>query len=233
VLKNVFKILIVFIIGMVGGIFADQILWPYFIERPLFLQYRLSQSPVYVTEKKEITIQENTALTAAIEKVEKVVVGVKTQTGTGSGLIVTSDGLMVTLAELVPPGSDFNFFVDNQKVHFQILKRDLKENLALIKLEKENLATVGFTDLEKLKLGERVFLVGTIFVKEEPQEIVNEGIVKSFSQDFIKTNIFEKDILKGSPLFDIEGKVLGLNTIDREGKVIAIPISKIKEFIGF
>jgi len=233
VLKNVFKILIVFIIGMVGGIFADQILWPYFIERPLFLQYRLSQSPVYVTEKKEITIQENTALTAAIEKVEKVVVGVKTQTGTGSGLIVTSDGLMVTLAELVPPGSDFNFFVDNQKVHFQILKRDLKENLALVRLEKENLATVGFADLEKLKLGERVFLVGTIFVEEEPQEIVNEGIVKSFSQDFIKTNIFEKVILKGSPLFDIEGKVLGLNIIDSEGKVIAIPISKIKEFIGF
>ena len=232
-LKNVFKILIVFIIGMVGGIFADQILWPYFIERPLFLQYRLSQSPVYVTEKKEITIQENTALTAAIEKVEKVVVGVKTQTGTGSGLIVTSDGLMVTLAELVPPGSDFNFFVDNQKVHFQILKRDLKENLALVRLEKENLATVGFADLEKLKLGERVFLVGTIFVKEKPQEIVNEGIIKSFSQDFIKTNIFEKDILKGSPLFDIEGKVLGLNTIDSEGKVIAIPISKIKEFVGF
>ena len=232
-LKNVFKILIVFIIGMVGGIFADQILWPYFIERPLFLQYRLSQSPVYVTEKKEITIQENTALTAAIEKVEKVVVGVKTQTGTGSGLIVTSDGLMVTLAELVPPGSDFNFFVDNQKVHFQILKRDPKENLALVRLEKENLTTVGFADLEKLKLGERVFLVGTIFVEEEPQEIVNEGIVKSFSQDFIKTNIFEKVILKGSPLFDIEGKVLGLNIIDSEGKVIAIPISKIKEFIGF
>ena len=232
-LKNVFKILAVFIVGIVGGIFADQILWPYFIERPLFSQYRLSQGPVYVTEKKEITIQENTALTAAIEKVEKVVVGVKTQTGTGSGLIVTSDGLMVTLAELVPPGSDFNFFVDNQKVHFQILKRDLKENLALVRLEKENLATVGFADLEKLKLGERVFLVGTIFVKEKPQEIVNEGIIKSFSQDFIKTNIFEKDILKGSPLFDIEGKVLGLNTIDSEGKVIAIPISKIKEFIGF
>ncbi|PJA83363.1 MAG: hypothetical protein CO146_01325, partial [Candidatus Nealsonbacteria bacterium CG_4_9_14_3_um_filter_37_29] len=115
---------------------------------------------------------------------------------------------------------------------FQILKRDLKENLALVKIEKSNLPTVSFADLEKLKLGEKVFLVGTIFDKAVPSKIVNEGIVKSFDKDFIKTNIFEKNILKGSSLFDIEGKVLGLNNVDLEGKVIAIPISKIKEFSG-
>ena len=235
-LKNIFKILAIFIIGAVGGIFADQILWPYFIERPLFHQYRLEQNPVYLTERKEVTIQENVALKNAIEKVEKVVVGVRTEMKMGkyvegSGLILTSDGLMITLAELVPQGSDFSFFVDGQKTHFQILTR--KDNLALVKIEKENLPTVSFADLEKLKLGERVFLVGIIFEKEKPSTIVNEGIVKSFSQDFIKTNIFEKYCISGSPLFDIEGNVLGLNTIDLEGKVIAIPISEIKSFAGF
>lgn len=237
-LKNIFKIIGIFIIGIVGGIFADQILWPYFIERPLFHQYRLEQSPVYVTERKEITIQENVALKNAIEKVEKVVVGVKTETKAekfleGSGLIITADGLMVTLAELVLQGSTFSFFIDGKKVNFQILKRDLEDNLALIKIEEANLPTVSFADLEKMKLGERVFLVGVIFKKGEPSKIVNEGIVKSFGQDFIKTNIFEENILKGSPLFDIEGNILGLNTIDKEGKVIAIPISKIKTFAGF
>ncbi len=241
-LKNIFKIISIFIIGIVGGIFADQILWPYFIERPLFHQYRLEQSPVYVTERKEITIQENVALKNAIEKVEKVVVGVRTETKAGkilegSGLIITSDGLMVTLAELVPQGSNFSFFIDGTPHQIngvgQILKRDLKENLALIKIEEANLPTVSFADLEKMKLGERVFLVGVIFEKEESSKIVNEGIVKSFEEDFIKTNIFEKNILKGSPLFDIEGNILGLNTIDKEGKVIAIPISKIKSFAGF
>jgi hypothetical protein len=59
--KNIFKIIIVFLIGAVGGIFSEQILWPYFIERPLFLEYSLEQNPVYITETKEITIQENTA----------------------------------------------------------------------------------------------------------------------------------------------------------------------------
>lgn len=236
-IKNVFKIICIFILGIVGGIFADQILWPYFVERPLFYQYRLEKAPVYVTERKEITIQENVAIINAIEKVEKVVIGVKTETKMGkilegSGLIVTSDGLIVTLAEIVPQGSTFSFLVDGKRAHFQILKRDLKENLALVKLEEENLPTCGFANLEKIKLGERVFLVGTIFEKEKPQKVVNEGIVASFNEDFIKTNIFEKYTLAGSSLFNIEGEVLGINMIDKEGKVITIPISKIKEFTG-
>ena len=114
--KNILKIVGFFVIGMVGGIFADQIFWPYFIERPLFHEYRLEQSPVYVTERKEVTIQENTALREAIEKVEKTVVGVKTQTKAGkllegSGLIVTSDGLVVTLAELVLRARTFLFLL--------------------------------------------------------------------------------------------------------------------------
>jgi len=222
---------------MVGGIFADQIFWPYFIEKPLFYQYRLEQSPIYLIERKEIYIQENVALKNAIERVEKVVIGVRAETKAGkilegSGLILTADGLVITLAELVPRGSVFNFFVDGKRVSFQILKRDLKENLALIKLEKTNLPTVGFANLEKLRLGERIFLVGVIFEKDEIKKVANEGIVTSFDQNSIETNILEKSTLAGSPLFDIEGKVLGLNTIDKEGKVISILNSRIRTFAG-
>jgi len=237
--KNIFKILVIFIVGMIGGIFADQIFWPYFVERPLFYQYRLEQSPIYVTEKKEIAVQENIALRNTIQRVEKAVVGVRTKTKTGkilegSGLIVSSDGLVVTLADLVPSGSDINFFWEGKSVSFQILKRDLDENLALIKIEETNLPTTGFADLEKIKLGERVFLLGIIFEKEgTPEKVVNEGIVKTFDSNLIQTNIIEDSPLSGSPLFNIEGNALGLNIIDREGKVTAIPISKIKSFIGF
>jgi len=235
-LRNIIKILAVFIIGAVGGIFADQIFWPYFVERPLFHQYRLEQSPVYVTEKKEITIQENTALKNAIEKAEKVIVGVRTETKAGkfiegSGLIITSDGLIVTLSELAPKGSDFSFFIDGKQTNFQILTRE--NGLVLIKLEEENLPTASFADLEKLKLGERVFLIGVVFESKKPSKMVNEGIVKSFDKDFIKTNMSEKYTAAGSSLFDIEGNILGLNTINKAGEVIAIPVSKIKSFAGF
>jgi len=237
-LKNIIKILAIFIIGTVGGIFADQILWPYFIERPLFYEYRLEPPPIYVIENKEIVIQENVALSKAVEKVERTVIGVKTETKTGtvlegSGLIVSSDGLVVTLANLVPHGSSPSFFINGKEVGFQVEKRDPDKNLALIKVNEGNLPTVGFANSQALKRGQRVFLVGVIFLNGLPEKIVNEGIIKFFEKDFIRTNIFEKKILEGSPLFDIEGKVLGINTIDTQGKVTAIPISKIREFISF
>ena len=102
----------------------------------------------------------------------------------------------------------------------------------MIKLTDDNLSTVSFADLEKLKLGERIFLVGITFdADNNPQTMVNEGIVKSFTTDFIKTNIFENYLLVGSPLFNVAGEALGLNIIDSEGKVITIPILEIEEFI--
>jgi hypothetical protein len=72
-----------------------------------------------------------------------------------------------------------------------------------------------------------------IFKDKIPQKIVNEGIIRSFNENSIETNIFEKNNLNGSSLFDIEGNVLGLSLIDGEGRVVAIPISIIRNFIGF
>ncbi|TFG35571.1 MAG: serine protease [Parcubacteria group bacterium] len=234
--RNILKIAAFFTVGMVGGIFADQILWPYFVEKPLFFQYSLEKAPVSIIEKKETIIQENTALTEAIEKGENSVVSVKSQTsgGTieGSGLIVTSDGLMVTLAELVPQGSVFVFSLNGKAMSFQVLKRDFNTHLALIKLGESNLATVGFADFNETKLGERVFLIGEIFDKKISYKVVNEVIIRRFDKNLIETNISEKNALKGSSLFNIRGEVLGINTISSDGRVVAIPTSIIKEFIG-
>lgn len=229
-------------LGALGGIIFQAFILPYLASKPYFKQFQFIKM---LTEREvniypppdEVIIQENTALQKAIEKVEKVVVGVKSQskkgkTLEGSGLILTSDGLIVTLANLVPQGYDFNFSWEGEKLSFQILKRDSNTNLALIKIEKSNLPTTGFADLDKIKLGQRIFLLGIIFENNQSKKLVNEGIIKTFDENFIRTNIFEKNTLSGSPLFDIKGNVLGLNTIDQEGKVITIPIKKIKEFAG-
>ncbi len=234
-----------FIIGVIGGIFADQILWPYFIERPLLHQYNIEQSPTYVTEKTETTmyVQENTVMRESVQDVLPAVVGVKTKTVSGeilegSGLVLTSDGFIVTLASLVPQGSQFSFFVDGKWPAFQILKRDLINDLALIKVDRGGLKTRGFADLDKIKLAEPVFLVGTDFTSAvasttAPQNVVNAGIITAFNKDLIETNIFEKKKISGSPLFDIEGKVIGLNVIGPDGQVSVIPANLIRTFAGF
>jgi S1-C subfamily serine protease len=237
-LKNIFKLVIIFIFGICGGILGSEILWPYFVERPLFYQYQLSNIPVSINETKEVVIQENTALENAVERIEKSVVGIKTKTKqgktiTGSGLIVTNDGLIVTLSELVPKSGDFIFFVNHQTPDYQILKRDQESNLALVKLEQNDLDTVAFADFDQIKLGQRVFLLGMIFTTNDRLKTVNQGIVKFFTPDYIRTSIFEKSTLSGSALFNIKGELVGLNTIDSEGKVTAIPITKIRDFIGY
>jgi len=233
--KNLLKILAIFIVGMVGGIFAEEIFWPYFVERPLFYKYRLEKAPIFVTEKKEIRIQENTALKDAISKVEKAIVFIRSKTKTGkilegSGFILTSDGLIITLAELVPEGSKISLFVEGEILSPQVLKRDLNKNLALLKVEKKNLSTAGFFNFEKLKLGERVFLIGIFFENGNIKNFVDEGIVKSFDENKIETNIQGSKEILGTPLFDIEGRILGINYLSKEGKLISIPITHIRSF---
>jgi len=235
--KTLSQIIFAFAFGIFGGIFANQILWPYLIEKPLFYKYRLETNPIYVTERKEVTIQENQALKESIEKVKRIVVGVRTKMSNGkllegSGLVLTSDGLVVTLARLVPQGETFSFFVDGKPSHYQVLKRDLKKDLALIKIEKDNLSTAGFFNLDKLNLGERVFLVGNVFDKNTTRKIVNEGIVEYFDNNLIKTNIMGENNLLGSPIFDIGGNILGLSVLDKTGKVVVLPVSEIKLFTG-
>lgn len=233
-LKNILKIFGIFILGILGGILGGQILQPYLFEQFFFYKYGLPSPPVYINKTEKIIIQENVAIINAVEKVEKAVIGVKTVTQKGkvlegAGLILTSDGLAITLADLVPKGGDFDFYFGEEKLKYQILKRDLKENLALIKFEEKNLPTVSFGNIEKLKLGERVFLIGVIFEKEEPGKFTNEGIVKYFEENSIETNIFEKKAA-GSCLFDIEGNVLGLNYLNEEGEVSAIPVTNLRKF---
>ena len=230
--KLLFKFIAIFIVGMAGGVFADQFFLPYFMGS--------QQAPVYVTERKEITnyVQENVALREVIEKVDKTVIGVRTKTEDGiallgSGLIVTNDGLLVTLADLAPQGSNFAFFAEGAWPNYQILKRDFKNNLALVKIEKGGLNTAGFADLEKIILGERVFLVAMDFSSSTPSLVVNEGIIRSFSDNLIQTSMFDSPLIAGSPLFNIEGKVVGLSIAGSDGRVSAIPANIIRRFTGF
>ena len=238
VFKNISRIIIIFVIGIFGGIFADQILWPYFIERPLFYQYRLEQGPINVTETKEITIEENTALQEAVGKVSNSVIGIRgiTKQGKileGSGVVVSSDGLILALSELVPDSGDISIYIDSIEPDFEVIKRDTSNNLVLIKIEETNLATIGFAQFEELKLGQRAFLLSVFLEKDGLKNFVNEGIIKTFDDKWIKTNIIEKENILGSPLFNIKGELIGMNMVDRDMNIISIPISKIKEFAGF
>jgi len=241
-LKKFFQALVFLVFGLIGGMLWQTLFLPYLAENSRFEDWwfvrDFKERKVILYPREEIIIEENKALIWAREKAEKAIVAIETTTEkgaslTGSGLILTSDGLVVTLSDLVPRGSVFSFWLDNKKVSYEVIKRDAKENLALIRINQENLATVGFADAASLKKGQRVFLIGAIFSDQKPQTVVNSGIIKRLSEDFIYTNILEKQSLKASFLFDIQANAIGINLIGLDNEVITIPISKIQSFTAF
>lgn len=215
--NNFFKAVIIILLGVLGGTIA----W-------LFVFKNQPASVQLINKEEKIYIEESTALVNAIKSVKDSVVVIKTEYKKkeiqGFGLILTADGLVVTLAENVPQGSQTNVSIKGENnITYQVLKRDLESNLALIKVDRNNLQTKEFFDLSKLELGERVFILS---------DSVNEGIVKSFNGDIIKTNIIEIGTISGVPAFDIKGEVVGIGNKDTNNFVNIIPISKIKSFAG-
>lgn len=240
---RILRYILIFFLGALGGIWAQAFLLPYFAFNSPFQNWQFVQEwnerTTIIREVQELVINRDEAIELAIAKTEKSVVGIKSIGAgiilEGSGFVATSDGFVLTLASLVPQGYNVMVFIpgEDEPTPAQILKRDATIDLVLLKIERNGLQTTSFADGSTVKLGKPVFLVGKIFEEGELVAIVNQGIVKALSGDSIRTNIFEKPTLAGSPLFDIEGRVLGLNTIDREGKVITISSSVLREFSGF
>jgi len=223
-LNNFIKAVLLILLGVLSGVVSS------------YFAFKNSSINQIINKEERVYIQENTALTNAIKSVESSVVGIKSGNRiNGSGIIVTSDGLIVTLAENIPLGLESNISIDaEENITYQVLKRDLVNNLALIKVEKNNLSTRSFSDLSKIEEGMRIFVLSKSFNYSSAKFFfsANEGIIKSFNEDMIKTNIVEAGRAEGSPVFDIEGNILGLAYKDINNFINIIPVSKIKSFAG-
>ncbi len=240
-IKRIAKALFIVLLGIIGGIFGAQIIWPLFVERPLFPQFNLEQAPTYVNQINQITVQENTALLQSVDKVKRSIISIRATTPAGaiiksSAFVLTSDGLAIALNDSLPQGSDFSFIFDGEKLNYQILKRNPKNNLVLIKLDKNGLSTESFLDAGQIKTGQRIFAVGLrISIQENAFSsslLVNEGIVRNIGYSSIETSMIDNSELRGAPVFDIEGNVVGLADVDYDGRVIVLPSTVIRQFAG-
>jgi len=235
VIKTLLVIAGILILGAIGALIFNVSLLPYFLASTYFDDFQFvkdfKQGKIVVNPKEEIRIQENVALQDAISRVKKSVVTFQGVSGVRHGLIVTSDGTILTLANGMVANGSITVSIEGVQMNARVLKVDSKNNLSLLKIEKQNLPTVGFINPAQLNLGQRVFLAVATSVKQD-NWLANEGIIREIGLNSIKTNIIESRIASGSPLFTITGELVGLNFVDAEGKISAVPISKIKEFLG-
>ena len=135
------------------------------------------------------------------------------------------------ISKLLSLNGSFNVFVAGESVKFNVIKIDAKNNLALIKIDRNNLSTIGFADANRIKLGQKVFLVASTSIKQD-NWLANEGIISQINKESIQTNISESINVVGSPLFNTVGELIGISFIDQEGKLSAIPTDKIRTLMG-
>lgn len=240
ILKITLQVIGILMCGILGGFLFQIFIFPYILSNNYFSNFQFVKSfkneKVIIQPKEQIYIQENSALEEVVKKSEKQVVVIQGEAQKGkvfyaSGLIVTSDGLVVTLASLMPQGNNFKIFMQGQEQKYQVIKRDLKTNLALIKLENNNLPTSGFADSTKINLAQRVFLIGLTSEKLD-STLVDQGIIVNFENNITKTNIYQDFYANGTPLFNIYGELVGLNFVSENGQVSAIGIEQIKTFLN-
>jgi S1-C subfamily serine protease len=241
--KNILNLFLILIIGGLGGILADQFLLPYLASVSPFSKIQFidqaGNGTTIINPTEKITITENEGLEKAIDKIKPTLVLIKTYQyqkviSQGTGFIVTNDGLIVTALDLVPEtASQYYILYNNKSLLAELIKKDTEQNLALLKIEENNLPVVSLAKLEEIKLGERVVIVGLEENKEKVLPFVNLGIIRSLNGEILKINLTEENVLaNGSPLINIKGEILGLNLVDQKGLIKTIPANIIQKFIS-
>lgn len=236
--KRILLLLLLFLIGVAGGLWSQAFLLPSLAANPAFQDWQFLKDwnarTQVIAPVEQIFVRENKAVERTIQQVKGTVVAVKSVGARqGSGLAYTSDGLIVTLSSLVPAGFAVNVYPEGQDLlPAQILKRDAANNLVLLKIEDTGLQTAGFVANGGVELGERMVLVAKIVEEGGSIVTVNVGVVKKIEEDSLATSIVEQENVDGAPLFNVEDRVAGLADADLQGNIFAIPTSVLREFLG-
>jgi S1-C subfamily serine protease len=231
-MKKIFNIFAILIIGALGGIIFQAFILPHLANHEYFSEWSVVKNlkrEAIINPIEKIIIEENQFFNESYEKAKKILV----RLNNGCGFIATSDGLIVTLAESLSKAGEEYLFLGEEKVVYEIIKIDYDKNLALLKIEKNNLPTRSFASFNSIKTAQPVFLAGLILEEAKTKEIFNQGVIKTVDNSFIRTSIFEDDVLQGTPLFNLKGEIIGINDIDNQGKVTALAVDEIRKFSGF
>ncbi|MBK8119252.1 MAG: DegQ family serine endoprotease [Sulfuritalea sp.] len=136
----------------------------------------------------------------------------------GSGFIISADGHILTNAHVVDGADEVLVkLIDKREYKAKVLGADKRTDVALIKIEANNLPVVKLGDSAKLKVGEWVAAIGSPFGLENT---VTAGIVSAKGRSlahenfvpFIQTDVAINPGNSGGPLFNLKGEVVGINS---------------------
>ncbi len=175
--------------------------------------------------------------------------GSQEQTGSGSGVIYTSDGYIITNYHVISDAveasnSKIDVYVgDNKSASYSasIIGYNISCDLAVIKIDATGLTPVELGDSDELKVGQQVITIGAPggleFMGSVTSGIISglDRIVSTDSSlELIQTDAAINPGNSGGALLNAEGKLIGINSskiasVEYEGMGFAIPVNTVKE----
>ncbi|WP_372996277.1 S1C family serine protease [Lutispora sp.] len=249
-----------FAVGLIGAIIGGFIMA---VIAPVYLYGKYTPVPnntggaavqqIVINPTEDITVAG-----AVAKKVMPTVVGISTITmqrdfffgaryteGVGSGVIVDPRGYILTNSHVV--GNSRSrltvYLADGRELEGNVLWQDVGLDLAVVKVEANNLPTAELGDSDALTVGEIAIAIGNpLGLRYE--RTVTQGIVSGLNRSImVDQNTIMEDLIQtdaainpgnsGGPLINSKGKIIGINTVkaSAEGLGFAIPINVTKPVI--
>lgn len=165
--------------------------------------------------------------------------------GSGSGVIVSADGYILTNNHVISGVDEITVVMaDGEQFDAKVVGADPQTDIAVVKVDAKDLPAAKLGDSDKIEVGEWVLAVGNPF---ELQNTVTAGIISargrsgintmsaSAYEDFIQTDAAINPGNSGGPLVNLDGEVIGINTAiatrtgGNMGIGFAIPINMAKQ----
>mgnify|MGYP000179554510 FL=1 len=246
-MKKAFGFLVMAILGGVITLGGYKLLFedPVKVERTIQIPTNIVQTSISSTIKDASAAEMTTDFTIAAENTIHAVVHVKNtavktqvnswaeqyygrgqgtkkyeQVGTGSGVIISADGYIVTNNHVIDGSSELEITLNNKKKYKAVLVgSDAANDIALLKIESNtNLPYVPFANSDNIKIGEWVLAVGNPY---NLTSTVTAGIVSAKGRDlegnrniesFIQTDAAVNPGNSGGALVNGRGELIGINT---------------------
>ena len=184
--------------------------------------------------------QLNTELSGVMTDVSRSVVQVRDEArGAGAGMIWHADGLIITNAHVARRGPLKVALHDGRVLDARLLARDEDRDLAALVIDAHDLPTIQIGSSRTLHAGQWVMSLG------HPWGILNAasgGVVISVGKPAPEFNATHEDWVvcdlhlrpgnSGGPLFDVDGRLIGVNTMITSPNVgIAVGVDAVKDFL--
>jgi serine protease Do len=156
-------------------------------------------------------LAEDVEIDKITEKVYPSVVRVEARNGmrkVATGVVIDKEGYIVTTA-LISPHDEKLYVItsDGERINAEFLGMDSVTHLALIQADTKKLTPIAKGEVKKVSPGAWIGVVG---ISPDGTPAVTQGIVSSLARDKLRLNVWVVRGASGSPVVDIEGRMVGL-----------------------